>query len=49
MAEKKVVISIFEDEAAADVAVVALDDAGVALKDAIGILANWVRKEALSG
>ncbi len=38
MAEKKVVISIFEDEAAADAAVVALKDAGVALEDAIGVL-----------
>ena len=38
MAEQKVVISIFKDEAAADAAVVALKDAGVALKDAIGVL-----------
>jgi len=38
MAEKKVVISIFGDEAAADAAVVSLKDAGVALEDAIGVL-----------
>ncbi|HVR14312.1 MAG TPA: DUF1269 domain-containing protein, partial [Gaiellaceae bacterium] len=38
MAEKKVVISIFENEAAADAAVVALKDAGIAREDAIGVL-----------
>ncbi len=38
MADKTVVISIFEDEAAADAAVVSLKDAGVALEDAIGVL-----------
>src|SRR6266511_3886639 len=38
MAEKKVVISIFADEAAADAAVVSLKDEGVAFEDAIGVL-----------
>jgi hypothetical protein len=35
---KRVVISLFEDEAAADNAVVALKDSGVAEHDAIGVL-----------
>ena len=38
MAEHKVVISIFENEAAADAAVVGLKEAGVADVDAIGVL-----------
>jgi hypothetical protein len=35
---KRVVVSLFEDEAAADNAVVALKDSGVAKHDAIGVL-----------
>ena len=38
MADKRVVLSIFESETAADAAVVALKNAGVAEHDAIGIL-----------
>ena len=38
MAEHKIVISIFENEAAADAAVVALKEAGIAEVDAVGVL-----------
>jgi hypothetical protein len=38
MADKRVVLSIFESETAADAAVVALKNSGVAKNDAIGIL-----------
>ena len=38
MADKQVVLSIFESELAADAAVVALKDSGLAKHDAIGIL-----------
>jgi uncharacterized membrane protein len=38
MADKRVVLSIFESETAADAAVVALKNSGVARNDAIGIL-----------